>query len=92
MSSRPPCTPVGCGVILSLPILGISGWRLAVGNTSRHLGRHAVPTLPRCSHVPTAEWWQRVGARLRRALLLRWAWRSHAPTLRPPFGERGYAI
>ena len=46
MPSRPPCTPVGCDVIASLPILGISGWRLAVGNTSTHLCRDTVPTLP----------------------------------------------
>ena len=46
MLSRPPCIPVGCDGIASLLILGISGWRLAAGNTSRHLGRHAVPTLP----------------------------------------------
>jgi hypothetical protein len=73
----------------TLPMLGIGGWRLAAGNTSRQLGQHAVLPLPQCSYVPAAERWPRVGARLRRALLLRRARRSHAPTLRSPFGERG---
>jgi hypothetical protein len=31
MTSRPPWIPDGCDVIASLPVLGISGWRLAVG-------------------------------------------------------------
>ena len=34
------------GIGCFLPVTGGSGWRLAVGNTSRQLCRDAVPTLP----------------------------------------------
>jgi hypothetical protein len=61
MTSRPPWIPDGCDVIASLPVLGISGWRLAVGGWEHILApraaRGAAPTsrqaLPRYSILNT---------------------------------------